>query len=93
LQAPSVLSLAPPLATLCSAPHWDPSHIQSPNLDTIVDANKCLLTGAWYSCLLRASDSAWQIQRWISCIFKRHFTIINYFDDLKNVNTELYILK
>jgi hypothetical protein len=25
---------------------WDPSHIQSPNSDTIVDAIKCLLTGA-----------------------------------------------
>jgi hypothetical protein len=24
---------------------------------------------------------------------KRRLTIINYFDDLKNVNTELYILK
>jgi hypothetical protein len=24
----------------------DPSHIQSPNPDTIVDVNKCLLTGA-----------------------------------------------
>jgi hypothetical protein len=31
------------------------------NSDTIVDANKCLLTGAWYSCLLRGSASAWQI--------------------------------
>jgi hypothetical protein len=30
-----------------------------------VDANKCLLTGAWYSCLLRGSASAWQIQKWI----------------------------
>jgi hypothetical protein len=28
-------------------PHLeDPSHIQTPNPDTIVDANKCLLTGA-----------------------------------------------
>jgi hypothetical protein len=27
-------------------PTWDPSHIQLPNPDTIVDANKCLLTGA-----------------------------------------------
>jgi hypothetical protein len=31
----------------------------------IVDANKCLLTGAWYSCLLRGSARAWQIQRWM----------------------------
>jgi hypothetical protein len=30
-----------------------------------VDANKCLLTGAWYSCLLRSSAIAWQIQRWM----------------------------
>jgi hypothetical protein len=31
----------------------DPSHIQSPNPDTIVDAKKSLLTGAGYSCPLR----------------------------------------
>jgi hypothetical protein len=43
----------------------DPSHIQSPNLDTIVDANKCMLTGAWYSCLLRGSASTRQIQKWL----------------------------
>jgi hypothetical protein len=30
-----------------------------------VDANKCLLTGAWYSCLLRDSASAWHIQKWM----------------------------
>jgi hypothetical protein len=30
-----------------------------------VDANKCLLTGAWYSCLLRDFTSAWLIQRWM----------------------------
>jgi hypothetical protein len=29
-----------------TAPHADPSHKQSPNPDTIADANKCLLTGA-----------------------------------------------
>jgi hypothetical protein len=28
------------------SPPEDPSHIESPNSDTIVDANKCLLTGA-----------------------------------------------
>ena len=28
-----------------TAPPGDPSHIQSSNPDTIVDANKCLLTG------------------------------------------------
>jgi hypothetical protein len=30
-----------------------------------VDANKFLLSGAWYSCLLRGSASAWQLQRWM----------------------------
>ncbi|KRY94190.1 hypothetical protein T11_4960 [Trichinella zimbabwensis] len=29
-----------------TAPPGDPSHIQTPNQDTIVDAKKCLLTGA-----------------------------------------------
>ena len=43
----------------------DLSHKQPPNLDTIADANKSLLTGAWYSCLLRGSASAWLIQRWM----------------------------
>ena len=41
----------------------DPSHIQLQNPDTIVDAYKCLLTGAWYRCHLGGSASAWQIQR------------------------------
>ena len=27
-------------------PTWDPSHIQSSNMDTIVDVGKCFLTGA-----------------------------------------------
>ena len=43
----------------------NPSHKQPPKTDTIVDANKSLLTGAWSSCLLRGSASAWQIQKWI----------------------------
>jgi hypothetical protein len=43
----------------------DPSHKQPPNPDTIVDANKSLLTGVWYSCHLRGSASAWQIQKWV----------------------------
>jgi hypothetical protein len=55
-----------------TAPPGDPSHIQSPKPDTIVDANKCLLTGAWYSCLLRSSASAWQIQRWMLSV--NHWT-------------------
>ena len=29
-----------------TAPPGDPSHIQSPNSDTVVDANKCLQKGA-----------------------------------------------
>ena len=29
-----------------TAPPGDPSHRQTPNLDTIADAKKCLLTGA-----------------------------------------------
>jgi hypothetical protein len=28
-------------------------------------SNECLLTLAWYSCFLRGSASAWQIQSWI----------------------------
>ena len=40
----------------------DPSHIQLTNPDIIVDANKYLLT-AWYSCFLRGSASAWEIQK------------------------------
>jgi hypothetical protein len=41
----------------------DPSHLQSSNAGTDVDANKFFLTGVWYSCLLRGSVSAWQIQK------------------------------
>jgi hypothetical protein len=41
-----------------TAPPEDPTHIQSQNPDTVVDANKCLLTGICYSCLLRGSASA-----------------------------------
>jgi hypothetical protein len=45
------------------------SHIQTwkpnKNPDTISDAKKCLLTGAWNSCLLRVSVRAWQIQMWM----------------------------
>ena len=43
----------------------DPSHNQPPNPDVMVDVNKCLLTGAWYGCLLRGSVSAWLIQKWM----------------------------
>jgi hypothetical protein len=30
--------------------------------DTIVDAKKCLVTGAWYCCLLRDSARSWPIR-------------------------------
>jgi hypothetical protein len=48
-----------------TAPPGDPSHKQPSNLDTIVDAGKCLLMEAWYGCLLRGSARAWQTQRWM----------------------------
>ena len=48
-----------------TAPPGDPSHIQTPNPETIADAKKCLLKGACNTCLLRDSARAWQIQRWI----------------------------
>ena len=47
------------------SPPGDVSHIQTPNLDAREDANKCFLTGACYSCLLRGSTWEWQIQRHI----------------------------
>jgi hypothetical protein len=37
--------------------------IYLPNPDTIVDAKKCMLTGACYSCLLRVPARTLQIQR------------------------------
>jgi len=36
--------------------------MQLPNTVTIADANKCLLTGVSYGCLLRGSTRALQIQ-------------------------------
>jgi hypothetical protein len=48
-----------------TAPPGDPSHMQLSNPDTVVEAIKCLLTEAWYNCLLRDSTSASQIQRWM----------------------------
>jgi hypothetical protein len=41
----------------------DPSHIESPNPDTIVDA--CWRSACWHGCLLRGSSRSWQIQRWM----------------------------
>jgi hypothetical protein len=46
-------------------PHQGIRPTQSPNLDTVVDAKKCLLTGAWYSCLLKGSATACPIQMWM----------------------------
>jgi hypothetical protein len=37
------------------------SQMQTPNPDTIADAKKCLLTGAWFTCLLRDSARPWPI--------------------------------
>ena len=39
-------------------PPGDPSHLLSSTPETIVDAKKCLLKEALYSCLLRGSASA-----------------------------------
>ena len=39
-------------------PPRDPSHLQTPNPDTIDEAKKHLLTGTWYSCPLRCSARA-----------------------------------
>ena len=50
------------------APPGDPSHNQPPNPDSMADANKKLLTGACYNCLLRAFASAGQIQMWMLTI-------------------------
>ena len=55
-----------------TAPPGNQSHKQPPNPDTMADANKSLLTGAWYSGLLRSSASAWQIQKWMLTII--HWT-------------------
>ena len=46
-----------------TAPPGNPSHKQTPKPNTIVDANKSLLTETWYNCPLRGSSSAWQ--RWM----------------------------
>jgi hypothetical protein len=46
-----------------TVPHGDSSHMQTPNPDTTVDVKKCLPREACYSCLLRGSATAWQIQR------------------------------
>jgi hypothetical protein len=57
-----------------TAPLGDPSHKQPPNPDTIADANKSLLTGVLYSCLLGGSANAWQIKRQVLSVihWKEH---------------------
>jgi hypothetical protein len=41
----------------------DPSHLQTPNPDTIADAKKHLLTGAWYSCPPERLCQSWEQYR------------------------------
>ena len=53
-------------------PPGHPSHKQLPNPDTIADANKTFLTGAWYSCPLRGSANAWQTHKWLLIVI--HWT-------------------
>jgi hypothetical protein len=48
-----------------TAPLGDPFHKPPSNTDKMVDANKNLLTEAWYSCLLWGSVSSWQILKWM----------------------------
>jgi hypothetical protein len=61
------LILHPYMPAFCLSANsvWHTKDYTPPNPDTIVDANKSLLTGAWYSCLPRGSSSAWQIQNWM----------------------------
>jgi hypothetical protein len=40
----------------------DSFHLQTPSSDTIGDAKKHFLTGAWYSCPLRVCARSWPIQ-------------------------------
>ena len=51
-----------------AAPPNDPSHLQPSNPDSIADAKKHLLTGAWFGCPLRGSASIWQMQMHIDSI-------------------------
>ena len=46
-----------------TAPPGGSAHIQPTNPHNIANAKKYMLTGTWYSCLLRGSARAWQIQR------------------------------
>jgi hypothetical protein len=55
-----------------AAPLGDWSHIHKQNPHIIAASKKCFLTEAWYSCLLRSSSSAWQIQMWM--LTSNHWT-------------------
>ena len=55
-----------------NAPSGDPSHMQTPNPDTIANSKMCLLTGAWYSYLLRDFARSWQI--WRQLLTANHLT-------------------
>jgi hypothetical protein len=59
--------LMPNKTILCYIYGWSHGslHVHSPNSDTIVDAKKCMLTGAWYGCIIRGSARAWQVLRQI----------------------------
>jgi hypothetical protein len=54
-----------------TTPPGDPSHNQPPNPDTIAYANKILLKGPWYSCLVWGYASAWQMQKWMLTVIYR----------------------
>jgi hypothetical protein len=54
-----------------TAPLGYPFRKQPPNPDTMADAIMSLMTGAWYTCLLRAFVSAWQIQKSMLTIIHR----------------------
>jgi hypothetical protein len=41
-----------------TVPPGHPSHIQTPNPGTLVNAKKCLLTGVCYNCLQKSSARA-----------------------------------
>ena len=48
-----------------TTPGRDLPHLQTSNPDTIAEAKKGLLTGAWYGCFLRGSNSTWPTQKQI----------------------------
>jgi hypothetical protein len=64
-----------------TAPPGDPSHMQLSNLDTIVEARKCLLKGAWYGFLLKlcqiltntGADACSPPLDWVQCPWCLHW--------------------